>query len=251
VQLELDTQFDEGDGTTGFPLEIGQTRVLAAATGLPVSIPKKTHNPLTTTAEVTDSFLISDIQATISILHEDVGQLLVDLTSPQGTTVRLHNGTLSGTADLSVTYDTSRQPDGPGSMNDFDFEPAIGNWTLTVQDIQSGPVAPGQIVSWSLELTSSSPINCSPLSCTEPVPDAVGPSLIVAAENGTDLRFTWSALAGAASYRVWSSTAPDLASERLVDASVATTLSEPGALGEPSTLYYVVRAVNACEWEGP
>jgi hypothetical protein len=50
---------------------------------------------------------------------------------------------------------------------------------------------------------------------------------------------------------VWSSSSPDFATERIVGSALGTSVVEGNALADPATLFYVVRAVNSCEWEGP
>jgi subtilisin-like proprotein convertase family protein len=251
VVLRVDAHHAEGDDTTSFPLEIGRTQIVVPATGLPLTIPKKTNSPLTVTLQVADAITIADVHTALEIEHQDIGELIVDLTSPQGTTVRLRNRSEAGVSGLSAVYDLTALPDGPGSMGDFDFEQAQGTWTLAVQDEVSGSVPAGRIVTWSLDLRSTSAIACSPLTCAEPVPLEMDPTLSVAVLNGSDLSFDWAPLPGAASYRVWSSSSPDFATERIVGSALGTSVVEGNALADPATLFYVVRAVNSCEWEGP
>jgi len=251
VVLRVDAHHTGGDDSTAFPLEIGRSRIDVTAPGLPLSIPKKTNSPLLVTLEVADAITIADVLTTLEIAHEDIGELFIDLTSPQGTTVRLHNRTQAGVSGISAVYDLNAQPDGPGFMNDFDLEQAQGTWTLAVQDAQSGPVPAGQIVAWSLDLRSTAPISCSLLPCADPVPAAVDPAFTVTVENGSDLRFDWPALPGATSYRVWRSSSPDFAAEQIVAGASGTSTVQADALADPATWFYVVRAVNSCEWEGP
>ena len=71
--------------------------------------------------------------------------------------------------------------------------------------------------------------------------------------GASDLEFTWSPIAGASEYRVWSSDTPLMDSLSLVGSTTAASLVEQdGAGGEPgAVVYYEVRAVNVCQWEGP
>jgi len=84
------------------------------------------------------------------------------------------------------------------------------------------------------------------------VPDEVGPTLTVSAENGSDLAFDWGAVAGAAGYRIWSFETPDFEGDWPVGAGSETSFLLTDGLAESTPArYYVVRAVNSCEWEGP
>jgi subtilisin-like proprotein convertase family protein len=251
VLFEIATQSNEDAGATFFPVDIGRMRRVQPAPGLPVTIPKQTAG-LVSTVDVADPFDIDDVHVAVSIEHEDVGELVVELTSPQGTTVVLHDRSRAGFADLSAIYDLELPPDGPGSMSDFDLEPAQGTWSLTVRDLESGPVPPGQLLSWSLDLRAVSAIDGTPLSCSEPVPAEVGPTLTVGGENGSDLTFDWQAVPGATGYRIWSSEAPGFDEDSLVGSGTGTTFLLANGLADPTPVrYYVVRAVNSCEWEGP
>jgi subtilisin-like proprotein convertase family protein len=251
VLFEVATQSNEGAGSTFFPVDIGEMRLVQSAPGLPMTIPKQTSG-LVSTLDVADAFEIENVHVAVGIDHGDVGELVVELASPQGTTVVLHDRSRAGSADLWTIYDLELPTDGPGSMGDFDLEPAQGTWSLTVRDLEPGPVGPGQLVSWSLDLRAVSAIRCTPLSCSEPVPDEVGPTLTLGAENDSDLAFGWGAVPGAAGYRIWSSRAPGFAEESLVGVGSETTFLLASGLADPTpALYYVVRAVNSCEWEGP
>ncbi len=249
--MRLATRSSEGEGSTGFAAEIGQQRLFPAATDVPVSIPKKTSTGVTSSLEIGEVFALADVQAHVDIAHADIGELVVELTSPAGTTVTLHNRSRPGTADLVTVYDRERAPDGPGTMNDFDGQPAQGTWTLRVRDLQGGPVPEGTIRGWSLELTATQAFRCTPLACADPVPEAVPPSFAVDKDNPTDLRFDWPAVPGAAAYRLWRAPAPDFAEEELLAQTTATSYVQPGGLAEGGSWYYRVRAVNGCEWEGP
>jgi hypothetical protein len=66
--------------------------------------------------------------------------------------------------------------------------------------------------------------------------------------EGADARLDWSAVAGASSYRVWRASFPHFSDETLAATVPGTSYIDAGAAG---TAYYRVRAINACEWEGP
>jgi subtilisin-like proprotein convertase family protein len=137
-------------------------------------------------------------------------------------------------------------------MNDFDGESSQGAWILRVSDNVGGPVKPGTLNGWSLELTATEPFRCNPLSCGDPVPGAMGESLRVDPSGAEDLSFTWQSEPGATEYRIWRSTDPTLQGAVMVGQTAGTSLVESGGRTSASTLvFYQVRAVNSCNWEGP
>ena len=240
-----------GEGDATFRIDVGEIGIGRSAGGLPVTIAKKSSQPTVATLAIGDAFTIQDVQAAIEITHENVGELVVTLTSPAGTTVTLHDLSREGTADIAATYDAERQPDGPGTMNDFDGEQAAGTWTLSVLDNVGGPAGAGSLVAWSLDLTATAPIRCAALECgADLVPIEVA-GLRANSENGADIRLSWDAVAGASGYRVWSSDGPTFETEAFVGATTATDIADLDARTAPGPRYYRVRAVNSCEWEGP
>jgi serine protease AprX len=84
------------------------------------------------------------------ISHFSVGQLVITLTSPAGTSVTLHNRTGGTQDDLVGTWPSTLFVDGPGTLEDFLGEEAQGPWTLKVVDAQFG--ATGTLNSWALNL---------------------------------------------------------------------------------------------------
>ncbi len=252
ARFRVDTSSSEGQGSTTFRLDLGRTHEDYPAPGLPLPIPELTSSPLESSLDVPDAFTARDVNVQLDVGHGDVGELVVTLRSPSGTTVTLHNRSGGGTQDITTVYDRERQPDGPGTMSDFDGEPAQGRWSLSIDDRVGGATPEGTLRSWTLELEATDSISCTPLACADPVPGEVPPALVLAKESGADLRFTWPEVPGASSYRVWQSPGPDFsAAEMLVGTATDTTLLDTGALLEPTSWFYEVRGVNSCEWEGP
>ena len=111
-----------------------------------------------------------------------------------------------------------------------------------------------QLADLVMELALAEPTGgatCNPLACADPLPDPVGETFTVDVQADSDLVFAWPVAAGAAGYRIWQAIGPQRASEDLVAATADTGFVQPGGRFEGPSLYYVVRAVNACEWEGP
>jgi subtilisin-like proprotein convertase family protein len=93
---------------------------------------------------------LASVDCYVNITHTYKGDLVVDLKSPEGTTVRLHNRTGGSANDIITWYDTETQPDGPGTMADFAGEWAEGRWELYVADLAS--IDTGTLHSWALRL---------------------------------------------------------------------------------------------------
>jgi aminopeptidase S len=75
----------------------------------------------------------------VHLQHTYIGDLVVTLIAPDGSTYPLHNRAGGGTDNLDHTY----------TLN-LSSEPANGTWRLRVQDAASADV--GRIDSWTLNL---------------------------------------------------------------------------------------------------
>jgi len=76
--------------------------------------------------------LISEVSVYLNLTHTYQGDLLVNLTSPAGTTVTLHNRTGGGTDNLIGWYPGDMEPS--GDLGAFIGEDMGGDWTLFVSD---------------------------------------------------------------------------------------------------------------------
>jgi subtilisin-like proprotein convertase family protein len=255
LPFELLATHTEGSTGSEFEVVVGRTSFDRSAADTPLALPPFAGTPTVSTIVVDGAFAIADLLVELHLSHADVGQVVVELTSPGGTTVRLHDRSGSGTADIHAVYDIDRDPDGPGSMASFDGELAQGTWTLSVLDDVIGgfpPTPGGTLESWGLRFESADAAVCTPLVCIDdPVPPDVGPTLRLDPVSGTDIEFRWTAIDGASAYRVWRSATPDFAVPQVVGETGATSLSAPGALTGPGDWYHLVRAVNSCNQEGP
>ena len=137
------------------------------------SIPDDNPGGALATMTVSTGGRIKDLNVRVNITHEWVGDLVIDLTSPQGTTVRLadhpggpdNNGqNLSGTifddeAPVNISaahapYSGSFRPQAD-QLSRFDGQRLNGTWTLRVRDLFEGKT--GAIQSWG---TTTSPAIC-------------------------------------------------------------------------------------------
>ena len=116
----------------------------------PIAIPDNQPSGVTSYLYVPDSLQITDINVLVDITHDWIGDLVVEVTSPVATTVRLHDESGGSTADIYTWYDRETAPDGPGTMGDFDGENSMGTWSLRVSD--NSPVNEGTLNEWRLEI---------------------------------------------------------------------------------------------------
>jgi len=75
----------------------------------------------------------------VHIVHTYIGDLIVSLVAPDGSTYPLHNRTGAGTDDINQSYPTN-----------LSSGPANGTWKLRVQDAAGADI--GRIDSWTLSL---------------------------------------------------------------------------------------------------
>jgi subtilisin-like proprotein convertase family protein len=256
LELEMDA---EGAATRykQFELALGDRNRDLVKTDS-VWIQRQTPTPVTTTLDVVEDRTIAELDVTVNISHPNVAELIVELTSPQNTTVRLHDNTGSG-AGLTTRYDLEADPDGPGTMADFEGESTLGSWTLSVRDTVWGMFGNAYLNGFTLHATAQGGFDCELLACAEPAPVESPDGLFVervvdGGDGSVDLVFSWNGIAGAAGYHVLHSTAAtyDTKVDITGRTSGDTTLTmENGAAITPDLAFFQVRAVNGCYEESP
>jgi subtilisin-like proprotein convertase family protein len=93
----------------------------------------------------------------VHIVHTFIGDLIVSLVAPDGSSYILHNRAGGATRDINQTYTVN-----------LSSEPADGTWRLRVQDAAPGDV--GRIDSWSVNLTGIPTPTPSPTPSPSPTP---------------------------------------------------------------------------------
>ena len=182
-----DTNTVEHSGTPTGP---GGGSTVFASTDTPIAIPDNNATGITSVLTVAGSGVISDIMVSVDITHTYIGDLIVELTSPGSTPVRLHNRSGGTTNNLVTTYDVPTTPDGPGVMSDFDTENANGDWELWVSD--NAGIDTGSLNEWSLEITVDNPCTTG-TGCTQPVFGGVQSVTDLDDCGDTGVRISWSA----------------------------------------------------------
>jgi subtilisin-like proprotein convertase family protein len=250
LELDMDTA---GTGTrhARFKMSMGdRNREFYKPDGS--TILRQTQTPVISTLDLTDDTVIGDLDITLNISHPNRSELIVDLTSPEGTTVRLHNNSGSGSG-LFDRYDLETEPDGPGVMADFNGESTAGVWTLAVSDTTYGTFGQAYLNSWTLHITSAGGFDCAAYACAETIPTEAPTGLLVD-KAGSDLIFDWTGVAGASGYHILGSPAPHLATtvDLFGKTAGAVSLTMTGGIaGTPPLTFFQVRAVNSCSQESP
>ena len=90
---------------------------------------------------------IKDIMVWVDITHPFIGDLTVDLISPNGTSVRLHDREGGSRDNIIKTYDVQDTP----QLNVLLIENVKGEWILNVTDYTSQD--PGTLNKWGLEIS--------------------------------------------------------------------------------------------------
>lgn len=140
----------ENEDLTGVDFELRPVALTNVCNESGAAIPDNDPNGVSQTIEVTDVGELADVKVSVDITHTWRNDLIVELTSPAGTTVTLANRTGGSADDIVANYDGDTVPDGPGTMDDFDGEQATGTWTFFVSDNAGADT--GSINSWCLDL---------------------------------------------------------------------------------------------------
>ncbi len=102
-----------------------------------------------------DDVAISEVEVYLNLTHTYIGDLIVEITSPEGTTVRLHNRSGGSSSDILGWYPLEISVDGPGSLDDFIGENALGEWEIWVSDNAGGDL--GTLHTWCVKVTGGLP----------------------------------------------------------------------------------------------
>ena len=118
-----------------------------AATDLPIDIPASGIPTITSSINVINDLVVSDVDVTLNVDHSYLSDLTITLESPSGTEVVLISSSCGSSRDLVATFDDDAAPfscsNNPaisgtvrpiGSLAAFNGESAFGEWTLTIQD---------------------------------------------------------------------------------------------------------------------
>jgi len=108
----------------------------------PVAIPDNDGNGVNSVISVGDDLTIFDTNTFIDISHTWIGDLVVTLTSPQGTQATLVNRSGGSADDIQASFPSAA----------FNGESAMGDWTLNVSDNVGADT--GTLNNWSITFTA-------------------------------------------------------------------------------------------------
>jgi serine protease len=111
------------------------------STDTPLAIPENDPAGVSSTIAVPQSIATQEVQVDVAITHTFIGDLVITLTSPQGTAVAIHNRAGGGTDNLNQTF---------ALPTEFAGQDATGNWVLHVSD--QAAIDIGTLDSWTLHV---------------------------------------------------------------------------------------------------
>ncbi len=110
------------------------------------TIPDNSTVGITDTIAVIGAGTIASVKVELSITHTYVGDLVVRIISPRGTSVALHNRNGGDTDNLNKVFDLQNV----AGLSVLNGEPVSGTWTLFVAD--QAPADSGILNKWTLHL---------------------------------------------------------------------------------------------------
>ncbi len=124
---------------------------LAVGEPAPAPIPDVTGLPLLSYATVVENGWVESIRVVLQITHPNPADLAVDLVSPDGIRVRLHDhtGGTSGVNGLHADYPGTDTP--AQDLSRFAGDLARGTWRLEVLDDRNA-LSSGSLIGWALQL---------------------------------------------------------------------------------------------------
>lgn len=111
-----------------------------------LAIPDNQPAGVVSTLAVPQAGRITQVAVSLDIAHPYIGDLHVSLTSPEGSTVILHNRSGASAKNLLRTYTSNDIP----ALAGLEGEPAQGNWMLKVADLARRDI--GRLRRWGLEI---------------------------------------------------------------------------------------------------
>lgn len=186
----------EGSGLSQpFFMEVGPPAITVSTA---TDVPQQVASYLTTHSEIVvpGGAEINDVKIDIDLSHPYIEELQIELTSPQGTQVTLHDLGGAGTVDIVGTYGDDLVPVDPLSV--LSGENSGGTWILDVVDTYL--THHGMLNSWAVEVDSRPAETVTPEMRFKTLAMQAG-----------DVRLDWWPYPGLATYKVYRSTDPTAA----------------------------------------
>lgn len=108
-----------------------------------IEIPDSDFQGISSEIQISQDGAVKNISVSVEIEHTYIGDLRVELISPSGQVVWLHNKTGGRTNNIKRLYDIGST----SALNDLVGDLIRGNWQLRVRDMAT--VDRGKLISWS------------------------------------------------------------------------------------------------------
>jgi M6 family metalloprotease-like protein len=115
-----------------------------------LAIPDNRTGGVSSTIALSASGIVRRIKVNVDITHTYIGDLVVELFSPNGRRAALHSRQGGSKDDLIASYDSNR----PGELSTLVGQPMQGTWVLRLSDRAQADV--GRLQKWSIELEGGS-----------------------------------------------------------------------------------------------
>ena len=122
------------------------SRTLHKSNNSPIAIPDNNWRGISSNMRISEAGIVKDIQVTVNITHQFLGDLEINLVSPTGQTILLQSRTLGAKTELQKIYNLKTAP----ILQEMLEQPAKGTWHLKVVD--SVAEDQGTLNSWDLVL---------------------------------------------------------------------------------------------------
>jgi M6 family metalloprotease-like protein len=116
--------------------------------GTAVQIPDNMLSGIESKINIPSGGVVKQLRVALDITHTYIGDLIVDLTGPDGTTVRLHDRAGAGTDNLMRSYD----PASLAELAEFEGKGVKGDWVLAVRDVAGQDK--GKLNRWGLDIVA-------------------------------------------------------------------------------------------------
>ncbi len=172
----------EGQHLAGVNFNLAVVFEVNACVSPGITIPDNNTNGVTSTITIAQGGEITNVRVYVNLTHTYIGDLRLQLTSPAGTTIMLHDRSGGSADDIVGWYPDQLTP--AGNLAAFIGQEMQGTWTLRVSDHASYDV--GTLNQWCLNIGYAGTITDAPedtprvLALERNVPNPFNPQTTIA-----------------------------------------------------------------------
>ena len=163
-----DITLEDGQAMTGVDFVLGVTYEAETCSAPNLSIPDSDPSGVSDVATMDMAGIITEVSVYLNLTHTYQGDLIVNLTSPEGTTVALHNRSGGSNDNILGWYPSELTP--AEDLGAFIGEDMAGDWTMFVSDNAGADI--GTLNEWCVHVVydggivavGSMPMLASPVS---------------------------------------------------------------------------------------